>query len=255
MIATLESTLPEVSNTRLPPSARDLDVYEHVAVKCRTTRDAAREFGISQTRVRQVLSRVAEFLMHALPTEEVDDKPSAAQKKLAGAQSVARMQLDYLYAEALTMWRLSMTPTAASPVPLGKVCYLNQAMRIVVAGAKVPLWAVPVGEEGDEDAEPASADARPPVRDCSENEASREADASQELPACSATSEPTETYRSLDEIKADAQRNFLRPAQAASAEPMALPESGEADGAIPAGLSRRQRRKIRRQRARASARP
>jgi len=250
MIATMESTLPEVPHEiSLPPSPRDLELYEFVAVENHTSREAASAFGISQTRVRQVLARVVEFLVQAVPG---DDDEHSADQKLAAAQWTAGMRLDFLYSQALTMWRKSQEPTQLSPVGLGKVCYLNQAMRIALAGAKVPMRSIRLPCDDEESARATTPNNNPPVRDCSENAVSRPVISVEPISSPDANGEAAETYRSLDEIKADARRKFLRPAQTAGAEPPTLPEGGAANTAIPPALSRKERRKRLRQLARAA---
>jgi len=250
MIATMESTLPEVPHeVSLPPSPRDLELYEFVAVENHTSREAASAFGISQTRVRQVLGRVVEFLVQAVPG---DDDEHSAEQKLAAAQWAAGMRLDFLYSQALTMWRKSQVPTQLSPVGLGKVCYLNQAMRIALAGAKVPMRSIRLPCDDEQPARAATRANNPPVRDCSENVASRPVVSVEPTSSPDANGEAAETYRTLDEIKADARRNFLRPAQAAGAESVTLPEGGAAVPVVPAALSRKERRRRERLMARAT---
>src|SRR5262245_56544613 len=51
----------------LPPSERDFDVYRLVAVEGESTRAAAGQFGISQTRVIQIRKHVAEWIADELP--------------------------------------------------------------------------------------------------------------------------------------------------------------------------------------------
>jgi len=53
---------PAELRRKLPPSERDFEVFEHVVVGGGTTRGAAREFQISQTRLCQVLDRVRPFV-------------------------------------------------------------------------------------------------------------------------------------------------------------------------------------------------
>jgi hypothetical protein len=179
------------------------------------------------------------------------DDDQADARRLNVAEWAAGARLDFLYGEAMDMWRKSQQATPASPVGLGKVCYLNQAMRIAVAAAKVPAHYLP--EVPAVEPEEQQSVANPPVRDCSANVVSR----SQTLIAAPqppvATAEPETTYRSLDEIRADARRRFLRPAQAVGDAPKLLPESGEIDAANPPLLSRKERRRRARRLERAVA--
>jgi hypothetical protein len=264
MIATVESTqaqLPEISHQPpLPPSPRDLELYESVAVRSKTTREAAEAFGISQTRVRQVLTRVVEFLTQAVPG---DDDEQTKEQKLAAAEGLAGMRLEFLYGQAMSMWRKSQTPTVQSPVPLGKVCYLNQAMRIALAAAKVPMRTLPLVEMPVEStaappatAPPATAPskqttppaANPPVRACSENAMSSGERKPEVAPTQVTNSPAPPTYRSLDEIKAAARREFLRPAQTETAPAIGLSDRGVALAANEQPMNRRERRALRRRR-------
>jgi hypothetical protein len=255
MIATMESTLPVPNEIPLPPSLtpsmppspRDLEVYEFVAVRSKTTREAAAAFGISQTRVRQVLARVVEFLVQVVPA---DDDEHTQERKLAAAQWAAGMRLDFLYGQAMEMWRKSQEPTQSSPIGLGKVCYLNQAMRVALAAAKVPMRSMPALLAIEEQTEKPIAN--PPLRDCSENVVSRDEVSARDSQAQVANEEEEPTCRTLDEIKAEARRSFLRPAQATSAEHLRLPEGGAADTTNSPPLSRKERRRRERMLARAT---
>ena len=243
MIATSESTLtesllPESSLPEMPPSTRDLAVYEFVAAQCKTTREAADAFGISQTRVRQVLAKVVEFLVEALPG---DDGEHTEEQKLIAAERLANMRLDFLYGESLSEWRRSREATSG-PVPLGKVCYLNQAVRVAVAAAKLPLRALSLSVVTQtSDQEPPI----PPVGDCSRNEPPREPITEVRVTPSAVTVNPVEPYEPRDEAVLAARREFLRPAQTPNDRPLALPENG-------AKLSRQQRRRRERELARRS---
>jgi hypothetical protein len=223
MIASPESTLPESllpesSLPKMPPSARDFALYEFVAAQSKTTREAAEEFGISQTRVRQVLAKVVEFLVEALPG---DDGEHTAEQKLAAAERLANMRLDYLYGESLSEWRRSREATAG-PVPLGKVCYLNQAVRVAVAAARLPMRALSLQTIQASDQEPPT----PPLRDCSKNEPPRELITEVRVTPSAVTVNPAEPYELRDEAVLAARREFLRPAQTPNPQPLALPDNG-----------------------------
>lgn len=243
MIATPESTLVETTLPEMPPSARDFALYEFVAAQSKTTREAAEEFGISQTRVRQVLAKVVEFLVEALPG---DDGEHTAEQKLAAAERLANMRLDYLYGESLGEWRRSREATAG-PVPLGKVCYLNQAVRVAVAAAKLPLRSLSLAAlTRTNDNEPPN----PPVRDCSGSEPPREPVTEVRVTTSGVTAKQVESCDALDETRTAARREFLRPAQTPGHQPLALPENGTCRLVEPPVLSRQQRRRLERDLAR-----
>ena len=87
-----------------PPSGRDFEVFEHVVVGGGTTRSAAHEFKISQTRVCQVLERVRVWLDDVTPSA-ADEQVS--QKRLQLAEGLAADRLDHLYGQAIEGWRSS----------------------------------------------------------------------------------------------------------------------------------------------------
>jgi hypothetical protein len=89
---------------RLPPSGRDFEVFEHVTVDGGTTRSAAQEFKISQTRVCQVLERVRDWLDEVAPAT-ADEQ--VTKKHLQLAEGLAADRLDSLYSQAMTGWRSS----------------------------------------------------------------------------------------------------------------------------------------------------
>ena len=62
------------TNERLPPSGRDFEVYQLITVERKATRDVAKEAGISQTRVCQIVQRVGEFLVEVMPPGTEGDK-------------------------------------------------------------------------------------------------------------------------------------------------------------------------------------
>jgi hypothetical protein len=95
---------PDQLLKNLPPSGRDFEVFEHVVVGGGTTRSAAQEFKISQTRVCQVLERVRAWLDEVTPTA-ADEQVS--QKQLQLAEGLAADRLDHLYGQAIEGWRKS----------------------------------------------------------------------------------------------------------------------------------------------------
>jgi hypothetical protein len=240
MIASPESTLTETPRSdsslpAMPPSTRDLAVYEFVAARSKTTREAADEFGISQTRVRQVLAKVVEFLVEALPG---DDGEHTEEQKLIAAERLANMRLDYLYGESLNEWRRSREATSG-PVPLGKVCYLNQAVRVAVAAAKLPLRALPLKAIQASDQEPPT----PPLRDCSKNEPAPQRVTEVRIAPSVVTVSEAGPYEPRDDAVLAARREFVRPAQTPNQQPLALPDNASCQPDEPPALSRQQRRR------------
>src|SRR5262245_43984398 len=111
---------------RLPPSGRDFFVYERVVVELQSTRQVAEAADISQTRVRQIVGRVIEWLGETLP---VDTQLSEAAQLRAGRQ-IAADRLEAHYREAARKWRSTEQPKFAL-----------LAVRIVAAQVRLPVVA------------------------------------------------------------------------------------------------------------------
>ena len=170
MIATascVSEALPSAAGQKLPPGERDFELFRFVRVELHSTRAAAEVFRISQTRVRQVVSRVVEYLLATAREglEEDEDEPAGS---LAVAEQIARMQLEHLYHKAMEAWRKSQETS------LGQTKFLSLAARIALALAKVPMHAPPRTREELEECDEQAAQA-PPVEDCSPLAVSRPA--------------------------------------------------------------------------------
>jgi len=111
---------------RLPPSGRDFFVYERVVVDLQSTRQTAEEAQISQTRVRQIVRRVIEWLGETLPE---DTQLSEAAQFRAGRQ-IAADRLEAHYREAARKWRTTEQPKFA-----------GLAIRIIAAQVRLPVVA------------------------------------------------------------------------------------------------------------------
>lgn len=126
------------------PSERDWNVYQAVRVELWTTRVAAEEFGLSQTRVCQIVQRVAAFIAEAVP---VPSKEGEAQQVAAGRQ-LAADRIDYLYGEALRCFRISQSNKSEGCKPgrrnFGETRYLLAAARLAMQASTLPppkqLW-------------------------------------------------------------------------------------------------------------------
>jgi hypothetical protein len=91
---------------RLPPSPRDFAVYDAIVLKGNSTRDAAYLFKLSQTRVRQIASRVLEWLAETLPEVSAAD----AEKQLRLARQIAGDRLQLLYGMAFRRFETQLQP-------------------------------------------------------------------------------------------------------------------------------------------------
>jgi hypothetical protein len=94
----------------LPPSERDFLVFEAVAFGGASTREAAVEFEISQTRVMQVRRHVAEWIARSVP-DGLDLTPI---QRLRLAAHIAEGRTDHLYGLALRAWRQSQKPATSA---------------------------------------------------------------------------------------------------------------------------------------------
>lgn len=99
----LEATMVATVNglaAKLPPTVRDFDVFRFVKAECRSTRAAAREFGLSQTRIRQIVAEVRGYFLACVArgTSKTDDETDT---RLVVAEQLAHEQLEFLYARAV----------------------------------------------------------------------------------------------------------------------------------------------------------
>jgi hypothetical protein len=111
---------------RLPPSGRDFFVYERIVVDLVSTRQVAEEADISQTRVRQIVRRVIEWLGETLPEET----ELSQAKQLRVGRQIAADRLEAHYREAARKWRSTEQPKFA-----------GLAIRILAAQVRLPVVA------------------------------------------------------------------------------------------------------------------
>ncbi|WP_425615453.1 hypothetical protein NA78x_005373 [Anatilimnocola sp. NA78] len=91
----------------LPPCWRDFEAYRLVKVSQFSTRVAARKLKISQTRICQIIERVAAYLVEMAPG--VKDIVRREQQ-LYVAEQMAAERLNFLCAQAENAWRMSQGP-------------------------------------------------------------------------------------------------------------------------------------------------
>ena len=91
----------------LPPSWRDFEAYRLVKIEQISTREAAKTLGISQTRICQVIERVAAFLVQMAPTTiAAEERP----RMLYLAEQLAAERIDHLHSQAMASWQESKRP-------------------------------------------------------------------------------------------------------------------------------------------------
>ena len=204
MVAAMNSTslrdslfTPEaMRQVPLPPSERDFQVFELVAIDGASTRQAAAEFGVSQSRIVQIRRHVAEWM-----GAEVPPTPRLTPvQRLRVAAEIAERRADHLYSQAMEGWRASQQPqtsicrgslgneTHTTRERNGECRYLLAAMRITerqmhLSGTIRKVMADAEDREsgiGGQESETEGSGfgvqveqqaATPPVRACSHNEA------------------------------------------------------------------------------------
>ncbi|HZN34852.1 MAG TPA: hypothetical protein VFB80_13580 [Pirellulaceae bacterium] len=109
---------------KLPPSERDFEVFFKVMFHSVSTWRTAEFFNISQTRVRQLVTLVGDWVADHLP----DVGETDLQKQVRLAQHVAANRLEHQYEQVMALWTAEYNPK-----------YLRQATRIALAQARLGL--------------------------------------------------------------------------------------------------------------------
>jgi biotin operon repressor len=156
-----------------------------VAVEQESTRQVARELGISQTRVCQVVERVKEYLLQVTPAR-VSAEDLGRQCNLA--RQIAAAQVQHLYRKAGRDYEASKgeqtvvrevqtegrprTIIRTTKSGIGDVKLLDRACKFALLGAKLPvptLASLLPDEEAADDEEVVTAEivSRPSEEDCS----------------------------------------------------------------------------------------
>ena len=256
--------------TRLPPSWRDFEVYRLVIVGGKSTREAAEEFRLSQTRVCQIVERMRAWQAEVLPAES--PLPEAGLLRLS--QNIACERIDFLYGEAMAAWRRSQGETTqtrtsgygdefvTTKFSCGDPKYLLAASRLVKASAQIGRHgglALPEEEETEAQAKDYTGrpEARPthhPIEDCSRNGHSRPKTAAAAPAEAAASAEDECTSSELSPQQALARRALFAPVQHDHAAAVASSNGGTQLQLTPNQpglrtaplLTRQQRRKLQR---------
>ena len=134
--------------TKQIPSERDWEIYRHVKVEEWSTRTTADAFGISQTRICQIVERVAEYVV---ATARVLTKEEEAQR-LAASKLLAAERINHLYGEALRCFQRSKctekivrqshehgkSGCTTTRENRGDTRYLQAAARLALLGGTLP---------------------------------------------------------------------------------------------------------------------
>ena len=182
------------SAREMPPGERAFEVYRLIEVVGLSTRAAAQQIGLSQTRVVQLRNSVESWVAR---------QPNASagltkQQRVQAAEYKAGLRLDHLYSLALEAFRQSQGPeivseegsggarTITTKLSQGNTRYLQMAMRIAAQQSRIPLTpiACDCGDEAElsvRQADPVMVS--PPEEDCSPASA-------EQSPCAEATAKP-----------------------------------------------------------------
>jgi hypothetical protein len=98
-----------VPSRKLPPTERDFEIYEEVHIQQRSTWQAAVRYDISQTRVRQIIRRVVEWLSEVLPPQA----KVAREQELYLARQIAADRFQHQLEEVASLWQETREPKYA----------------------------------------------------------------------------------------------------------------------------------------------
>ena len=200
---------------KLPPSGRDFQVYQRVIVDAASTRQAASEFSLSQTRVRQVVQRVSEWLTKELPAASKEND----RVQLWLAKHVAADRLQALLGETMDSWRKSHDTKS-----------FGMTLRLITAQSKLPampgtLEALaadaierPLPEDQPQSEQPRSSTAAPPAGDCSPATENSPGEVASALEPHDASPHATMASVDLADEVRTARRAFFGPAQQPATE-------------------------------------
>jgi hypothetical protein len=149
------------STFKLPPSERDFEIYEAVHISGCSTWSQADKHQISQTRVRQVICRVVEWLGEVLPPQA----KIAKEQETHLARQIAADRFQRQYEQATTFWnetqeskyaglRMRITTAQARLGVVGGI--LDGLAADAIEGIPVPVWQAPAAPVGRRSPDPAA---------------------------------------------------------------------------------------------------
>jgi hypothetical protein len=115
---------------RLPPTDRDFEIYQAVQIDGQTTRAAAETHNLSQTRIRQVVCRVIEWIAETLPAETDLGQAKAVQL----ARHIAADRFQSYLEQAMDLWRKEASPK-----------HMGTLLRITFAQVRLGLVSGQIG--------------------------------------------------------------------------------------------------------------
>ena len=154
---------------KLPPCERDFEIYEAVHLAGCSTWSQADKHEISQTRVRQIICRVVEWLGEVLPPQA----KVAKEQEVHLARQIAAGRFQRQYEDATTLWnethqskyasiRLRLTTAQARLGVVGG--RLEGLAADAIEGIPVPTWQPPA-ETSSEDATSTSSNPKSKTQD------------------------------------------------------------------------------------------
>jgi hypothetical protein len=230
-----------------PPTGRDFLAYQRVVVDGASTRTVAAELNISQTRVRQLILRVMQWLVETLPA----DAELSEAGRLRLAQHIAADRLERFYGEANRLWQQTTQPkfaylcirvsTALSKRPALPGTLEGLAMDAILGPLADDLLQARSASEGIAAGQRASDKSNasprpiqnpkskiqnsvpPPIRDCSPSSTTKAPAAQQPASAPAPTPSAPEPSVNLPPAVRAARSAFLSPAHPPTATDNELP--------------------------------
>jgi hypothetical protein len=160
------------TSLRLPPSERDLEIYQQITMRGLSTRLVAEDHEISQTRVRQIVRRVLDWVAATLPEQPETD----ARRELRLAQHIAADRLQESYCELMSQWRQMHEPRI-----------FGQLLRVTLAASRLPALPGTIDGLIADAIEGPLLNSSPPPGDCSPQSASAPQPNRNEEPCVGAT--------------------------------------------------------------------
>src|SRR5438132_1502580 len=99
-----------MSTVKLPPTERDFEIYDAIHIACSSTRAEAEKHEISQTRVRQIVRRVVEWLGEVLPPQT----KVAKEQETRLARQIAADRFQRQLEQMTTLWDATQEAKYAS---------------------------------------------------------------------------------------------------------------------------------------------
>jgi hypothetical protein len=140
------------TSLRSPPSERDLEIYQQITMRGLSTRLVAEDHEISQTRVRQIVRRVLDWVAATLPEQPETD----ARRELRLAQHIAADRLQESYCELMSQWRQKHEPRI-----------FGQLLRVTLAASRISALPGTIDGLIADAIEGPLLNSSPPLRDCS----------------------------------------------------------------------------------------